>query len=155
MLVWLGHICLERGADCLHIVQLMPLACPKPCRLLPHLNPDWLYLYRLTQVVLKKKLLNGCSCSISYLLRSDLWYYRSLKLIQCTWLVMLSVMSCSPRSWINVVFSTSEAQSTQCTNSWWRLRSMIGHLYFLTFYWHVQWFGKRICRVCFGKLQCY
>jgi len=30
-------ICLKRGADCLHMVQLMSL----PYRLLPHLNPDW------------------------------------------------------------------------------------------------------------------
>jgi len=37
-------ICLERGADCLHMVQLMPFAIPKPHHLLPHLNPDWLYL---------------------------------------------------------------------------------------------------------------
>jgi len=32
-------ICLERDADRLHIVQLMPLH-PKPRHLLPHLNPD-------------------------------------------------------------------------------------------------------------------
>ena len=37
-------ICLERGADCLHIVQLMPLH-PKTRHLLPCLNPDWFYLY--------------------------------------------------------------------------------------------------------------
>ena len=36
-------ICLEQGADCLHMVQLMPLH-PKPHHLLPHLNPDWFYL---------------------------------------------------------------------------------------------------------------
>jgi len=35
-------ICLQRGADCLHMVQLMPL--PKPHHLLPYLNPDWFYL---------------------------------------------------------------------------------------------------------------
>ena len=29
-------ICLERGADCLHVVQLMALH-----NLLLHLNPDW------------------------------------------------------------------------------------------------------------------
>ena len=34
----------------------------KPRHILPHLNPDW---YRLTQVVLEKRPLNGCSaCSI-------------------------------------------------------------------------------------------
>jgi len=31
-------IYLERGADCLHMVQLMPLSAPH--LLLPHLNPD-------------------------------------------------------------------------------------------------------------------
>jgi len=35
-------ICLERGADCLHIVQLM-LLHRKPHHLLPHLNSDWFY----------------------------------------------------------------------------------------------------------------
>jgi len=34
-------ICLERGTDCLHMVQLMPL---HPYHLLPYLNPDWFYL---------------------------------------------------------------------------------------------------------------
>jgi len=36
-------ICLQRGADCLHMVQLMPLPLPKPHRLFRHLNPDWFY----------------------------------------------------------------------------------------------------------------
>jgi len=36
-------ICLERGADCLHMVELMPLH-PKTHLVLPHLNPDWFYL---------------------------------------------------------------------------------------------------------------
>jgi len=40
--MWLS-IYLERGADCLHKVQLMPLH-PKPRHLFPHLNPDWFYL---------------------------------------------------------------------------------------------------------------
>jgi len=35
-------IYLERGADCLHIVQLM-LLHRKPHHLLPHLNSDWFY----------------------------------------------------------------------------------------------------------------
>ena len=37
-------------------------AIPKPHHLLPHLNPDWLYL---VQVVLENRLLNGCSSSSS------------------------------------------------------------------------------------------
>ena len=59
-------ICLERGADCLHIVQLMPLPCQN---LLPHLKsrlvlPFW---YRLTQVVLEKSPLNGCGIKLRWL----------------------------------------------------------------------------------------
>ena len=36
-------ICLERGADYLHMIQLMPLHS-KPRHLLPRLNPDFFYL---------------------------------------------------------------------------------------------------------------
>ena len=55
--------CLERGADCLHIIIIIIInrfvqrrkvltsegpadanAIPKPHHLLPHLNPDWFYL---------------------------------------------------------------------------------------------------------------
>jgi len=50
---------MERGADCL------PLH-PKPHHLLPHLNQDWIYLSdSLTQVVLEKRPLNGCSSNSS------------------------------------------------------------------------------------------
>ena len=35
--------CLERGADCLHMVQMMPMQSPKTHSFLPHLNPDWFY----------------------------------------------------------------------------------------------------------------
>ena len=44
------------------IVCIWANAIPKPHRLLPHLNPDWFYLCcnQLTQVVLEKRLLNGC-----------------------------------------------------------------------------------------------
>ena len=49
-------VCLERGAECLHMVQLMPLH-PKPHHLLPRLNPTWFlpFWYRLTQDVLEKR----------------------------------------------------------------------------------------------------
>ena len=36
-------ICLERGADCLHMVQLMPLH-PKPPSSLASFKSDWFYL---------------------------------------------------------------------------------------------------------------
>ena len=53
-------ICLERGAD-LHMAQLMPLPLTVSCSSKSRLVlPIW---YRLTQVVLEKRPLNGCSCS--------------------------------------------------------------------------------------------
>ena len=60
-------ICLEQGADCLHMVQLMPLHPKKTHHILPHLNPDWFYISadRLTQAVLEKRPLNGCSSNSS------------------------------------------------------------------------------------------
>ena len=53
-------VCLERGADCLHMVQLMPVPSPKPHHLLPQsfVLPFW---YRLMQVVLERRPLNGYS----------------------------------------------------------------------------------------------
>jgi len=36
-------ICLERGADCLHMVQLMPLNHKTPSTL-TRINPDWFQL---------------------------------------------------------------------------------------------------------------
>jgi len=57
-------ICLERGADCLHMVQLTPLPS-KHHHLLPHLIPDLFlpFWYWLTQVVLEKRPLNRFSSS--------------------------------------------------------------------------------------------
>jgi len=34
------------ATNCFHMIQLMPLPFPNPIDLLPHLNPDWLYLSR-------------------------------------------------------------------------------------------------------------
>jgi len=58
-------ICLQRGADCLHTVQLMPLL-PKTSSSLASFKfklvlPFW---YRLTQVIQEKTPLNGCSSSV-------------------------------------------------------------------------------------------
>ena len=66
-------ICVERGADCLHMVQLMPLHS-KTLSSLASLKsrlvvPFW---YRLTQVVPENRPLNGCSNSSSYFTSSDL-----------------------------------------------------------------------------------
>jgi len=55
-------ICLERGADCLHMVQSMPPHPKTPSSLAWFKSrlvlPFW---YQLTQVVLEKRPLNGCS----------------------------------------------------------------------------------------------
>ena len=57
-------ICLERGADCLHMVQLMPLHPKTPSSLVSFKSglvlPFW---YRLTPVVVEKRPLNGCNSS--------------------------------------------------------------------------------------------
>jgi len=59
-------VCLERGADCLHMVQLMSLPSKTPSSLASFKSrlvlPFWC---RLTQVVLKKRPLNRCSSSSS------------------------------------------------------------------------------------------
>jgi len=58
-------ICLEQGADCLHMVQLMPLHPKTPPSLASFKSrlvlPFWC---RLTQVVLEKKPLNVCGSSV-------------------------------------------------------------------------------------------
>jgi len=69
-------ICLERGADCLHMVQLMPLH-PKSLSSLASFKsrlviPFW---YRLTHVVLEKRPLNGCSIVV-VAVSTELWIVR-------------------------------------------------------------------------------
>jgi len=58
------NICQKQGADCLHMVQLMPLLSQKPV-ILSHLNPDWFpFLVPAYQGCPgKKRPLNGCSSS--------------------------------------------------------------------------------------------
>ena len=70
VLVW---SCLERGADCLHTVQLMPPHPQTPSSLASFKSrlvlPFW---YQLTQVVMEKRPLNGCSSSSSYRVSAEL-----------------------------------------------------------------------------------
>jgi len=55
-------ISLERDADCLHMVQLMPLHSQTPSSFASFKSTLVLpFCYRLTQVVLEKRSLNGCS----------------------------------------------------------------------------------------------
>jgi len=72
---WWGFdvvICLEQGAHCLHTVCVMPLHPKTPSSLASFKSglvlPFW---YQLTQVVLEKRLLNGCSNSCCYGLDRD------------------------------------------------------------------------------------
>jgi len=61
-------ICLEQSADCLHMVQLMPLHPKSPSSLVSFKSRLVLpFRYQITQVVLEKRPLNGCcSSSISW-----------------------------------------------------------------------------------------
>ena len=53
-------VCLERGANDLHIVQLMPLP---PCHLLLHQNSEWfILLVPAYPGCPGKRPLNGCVC---------------------------------------------------------------------------------------------
>jgi len=53
-------ICLERGADCLHMVPLMPLHRKTPSSLVSFKSRlVVLFWYRLTQVVMEKRPSNG------------------------------------------------------------------------------------------------
>ena len=59
-------ICLEQGADCLHMVQLMPLHLKTPSSLASFKSRLFLPFWRrLTQAVLEKRLFSGCSSSSS------------------------------------------------------------------------------------------
>jgi len=64
---------LERGTDCLHMVQLMPLHPKTPSSLASFKSrlvlPFW---YQLTQVVLERRPLNGCCSSSSSSSSSDI-----------------------------------------------------------------------------------
>ena len=67
-------ICLERGADCLHMVQLMPLHPKTPSSLVSFKSrlvlPFW---YRLTQVVLEKSPLKGVVVVVVYTWNDSLY----------------------------------------------------------------------------------
>jgi len=57
-------ICLKQGADCLHMVQPMPLHPETPSSLASFKSRlVLLFWYWLTQVVLEKRPLNGCNSS--------------------------------------------------------------------------------------------
>jgi len=59
-------VCLERGANDLHMVQLMPLPPIISCFI--KIQNGLLFWWWLTQVVLKKRLLNGCSSYFVWLI---------------------------------------------------------------------------------------
>ena len=88
-------ICLERDADCLHMVQLMPLPSQTPSSLASFKSilvlPFW---YPLAHVVLEKRPSNGCSNSSS---SKFFWTVTSFHCSYCvsasalTWWMSLSV----------------------------------------------------------------
>ena len=75
-------ICLERGADCLHIVQLMPLHPQNSIiSCLIYIQTGFTFLCQLTQVVLEKRPLNGSSSSSSsfkHSMLSSFWFLNRL-----------------------------------------------------------------------------
>ena len=59
--VWSMVICLERGADCFHMVHLMPLLSHTPSFLAPHYNPEQFYVSGIGLPRLSwKGAINGC-----------------------------------------------------------------------------------------------
>ena len=64
--------CIERGADCLHMVQLMPVHPKTPPSLASFKSrlvlPFWCWL---TQVVLEKRLLSGCSVIVAVIANNE------------------------------------------------------------------------------------
>jgi len=56
-------ICLERGANCLHIVKLMPLPSQTPSSL-ASFKSRLVFTFWLTQVVPEKRPLNGFNSSV-------------------------------------------------------------------------------------------
>ena len=108
---WWGVVvvmCLERGADCLHVVQLMPLHPRTPESLASFKSRLVLpFCYWLTQVVLGKRPWNGCSSSGG----GDLCQQRPTGWAWTTWCflpVHLSVRVCVPAElfldWLAVEF---------------------------------------------------
>jgi len=75
-------ICLQRGADCLHMVQLIP-CIPKRHHLLPQFNPDL--------ILPGKKPLNGCCCCCLIIL---LWKIKNAYyfIVRC-WELLLGYLS--------------------------------------------------------------
>ena len=73
-------ICLERGANDLHMVQLMPLPPHHFC--FSKTQNGLSFWYRPTQVVLEKWPLNGCVCVCIYTVEFIITACRSLGLYQ-------------------------------------------------------------------------
>ena len=69
-------ICLERGANCLHMVQLKPLHSQTPSSLASFKSRLFLPFWcRPTQVVLERRLLNWCSIQL-YIVQYVVSYWR-------------------------------------------------------------------------------
>ena len=86
-------ICLERGADCLHMVQLMPLQPKTPSSLASFKSRLVLHFwYQLTQVVLEKEAIKWvcvhvskylCMCIRVFFCIGEIWVFFSLGNMMC------------------------------------------------------------------------
>jgi len=91
-------ICLERGADCLHMVQLMPLHPKTPSSLASFTSrlvlPFW---YQLTQDVPEKRPSSGCSSSKFYDISdiTDHWAVIIFTLFYCMFVIGLISCYCN------------------------------------------------------------
>ena len=91
MRCWCGYLS-EHGADCLHMVQLMPVHPETPSSLASFksrvVSPFW---YRLTRVFLEKRPLSGCSSCVvvlnwrCWLTQVDLYNGRKTVFVVVVW----------------------------------------------------------------------
>ena len=87
-------LCVQQGANDLHMVQLMPLP---PCHLcFSKIQNGWSFWYQPTQVVLEKRPLNGCVC-VCKLSRDSLecWFFPQVCLITVSDIILWCFMCTS------------------------------------------------------------
>jgi len=111
-------ICLDQGAGCVHLVQLMPLHPQTPSSLASFKSRLVLcFWYRLSQVVLEKRPLNGCSgsfCMIEWFLNSDGVARLTVLLVEKFWVGICL----STGTWIVIVACSWNWRVKFLTKKW-------------------------------------